>query len=312
MKFSNKTILVTGANGFIGRHLCKKLHLLGGNVIGLVRKESKHHVVKQYVVDISDSSDIKKIVTRINPDIVIHLAAEKFDNSDDGYRNSYKTNLLGSINLIQSCQQIKNLEAFIYIGSCEEYGHQSVPFDERLRESPVSSYGCSKLAVTQFLQSLSRSCDFPSFIIRPSVVYGPGQSNNMFVPSLINALIRGNKFDMTSGEQTRDFVYIDDMVEAIILSCKVNLLNGQIVNISSGEFIDIKKIAIKTANLISPSSIKLLNFGVKGYRKSEVMNYYANNSLSCEMLRWSPKVNLTNGLISTISHYKKTAHIVDS
>ena len=94
MKFINKTILVTGANGFIGRHLCKKLYLLGGNVIGLVRKVNKHHVVKQYAADISDSSRIEKIVTIINPDIVIHLAAEKFDNSDDGYKNSYKTNLL--------------------------------------------------------------------------------------------------------------------------------------------------------------------------------------------------------------------------
>ena len=123
MKFSNKTILVTGANGFIGRHWCKKLHFLGGNVIGLVRRVSKYNIAKQYVADISDSSNIEKTVKRINPDIVIHLAAEKFDNSNDGYRNSYKTNLLGSLNLIQSCQKIKNIKAFIYIGSCEEYGH---------------------------------------------------------------------------------------------------------------------------------------------------------------------------------------------
>jgi len=312
MEFNNKVILVTGSNGFIGQHLCKKLRLMGGNVIGLVRKNNKEHTIKQYVADISDRSDINKAVKIINPDIVIHLAAEKFDNSDDGYINSYKVNLLGSLNLIQSCQKIKKLKSFIYIGSCEEYGHQLAPFNEELRELPASSYGCSKLAVSQLLQSMSRSSDFPSIIIRPSVVYGPGQSNDMFIPSLINTLIHRKTFDMTSGDQTRDFIYIDDIVEAIILSCKVSSLNGQIVNISSGEFISIKKLAIKIANFISPSSSQLINFGIKSYRETEVMSYYASNSLSYDVLGWSQKVNLESGLISTISYFRKASRSLEN
>jgi nucleoside-diphosphate-sugar epimerase len=305
MRLDSNIVLVTGPNGFIGRNLCRRLHYLGATVVGLVRngKVVNEFLESRHIVDITDSKGVDKAVVEINPDIVIHLAGKKYNNTDNGYIDSYQTNLIGSCNLIQSCQKLKSLKSFIYIGSCEEYGRLSVPFREVDREVPVSSYGCSKLAVTQLLQSLSSSVGFPSLIIRPSVVYGPGQSASMFVPSLINALLQEKEFDMTFGDQTRDFVFIDDLIEFIVLLCNENIISPNILNASSGKGVYIKDVAKLIANLITPSSVKLINFGVKGYSESEVMNYCASNTLACKKLKWEPKVNLKNGLIKTLEYY---------
>jgi len=312
MNFGNSVVLVTGANGFIGRHLCKKLSFLGCSVVGLGRtKEIKNPFInKQYIVDMSDEEYLDKIIMEISPDIVIHLAGEKFNNSDYGYKSSYKNNIRGSINLILSCKNLKNLKSFISIGSCEEYGQQNVPFNEKLRELPNSSYGCSKLSVTQFLQSLSRSFGFPCLIIRPSVIYGPGQSSGMFIPSLINNLLKGHEFDMTLGEQTRDFVFVDDLVESIILSCSVKFLNASLVNVSSGEGVYIKDVAKMIANLITPESIDLINFGAKSYGECETMDYYASNSVAYDLLNWKPKLSLEAGVKITLLHYQNINNFV--
>jgi UDP-glucose 4-epimerase len=307
MKLDNSVILVTGANGFIGRHLCKRLNILGNTVIGLGRTKvvENSFVQKQYISDMSDAENIDKIVMEVSPDIVIHLAGQKFDNLNGGYIISYKNNLISSLNLILSCKKIKNLKSFISVGSCEEYGQQSVPFNEQERELPNSAYGCSKLSVTQLLQSLSRSFGFPSLIIRPSVIYGPGQSSRMFIPSLISTLLKGHKFDMTLGEQTRDFVFVDDLVESIILSCGVRFLDASIVNISSGEGVYIKDLAKMIANLIGSQSIDLINFGAKAYAEGEIMDYFASNLVAYDLLNWKPKLSLEVGIKRTLLHYEK-------
>jgi len=304
----DKNVLVTGANGFIGHHICKALYSSGADVVGLFKQDHKkqHYFSEQYTADICDPQAIKHVVEEVNPDIVVHLAGEKLrTNYIADFRTSYETNLIGSLNLIQACQKVDNLIAFVHIGSCEEYGMQPPPFDEDLKEEPVSAYGVAKLAVTQLLQSLSKDLGFPSIILRPSIIYGPGQSTDMFIPELIKTLISGDRFEMTLGEQTRDFVYIADVVDAIMKVCDLESLGGQVVNISSNSPVNINELAKKIANMISPATIKLLKIGAKPYQPSETMNYWANNNRALELLGWKPRVMIDAGLKSTVSYYKE-------
>lgn len=302
-----KRVLVTGANGFIGSHLCQALSAQGAQTFGFVRKPRALELTltEQHQVDVQDRLLVKKMVQDLHPEFVVHLAAVKNRSLDLAeYRAGYEGNLFGAINLIEACQELTISPRFIFLGSCEEYGHNPVPFDETSRESPVSAYAASKLAVTQLLQTLARAIDFQAVILRPSIVYGPGQDTDMFLPALIKSLVSGESFPMTPGEQTRDYVYIDDVVDAILRVLTTSGLRGRVINISSGIPVCNEDLAKNTAQLIGIEAVKLIGFGARNYRPGEAMNYWADNSLALELLGWMPCISLEDGLRRTISYFR--------
>lgn len=303
----DKCVLVTGAGGFVGSHLCQALYAQGARVVGFVRSHGarKQNVAEQHVVDISDRGRVLKLIQNIRPDMVVHLAAAKNRSIDMAeYRAGYETNLLGSLNLIEACQELTTLTKFVYLGTCEEYGQQPAPFNESCRESPVSAYAVTKLAVTQLLQAFARARGFPAVILRPTIVYGPGQDVDMFLSALIKSLVSGEQFEMTRGEQTRDFLFIDDMVNAIMRALEVPETLGQVINVSSAFPVRIDELARKVARLIGHGAESLLDFGARGYRQGEAMDYWASNLRAKELLDWTPSVLLEDGLRQTISHFR--------
>lgn len=307
MNLSEKRILVTGANGFVGGHLCKVLSDQGSNVVSFVRKPSSkiQHIAEQQIVDIRDRLRIRQLVKNLEPQFVVHLASEKRRSVElTAYRSGYESNFFGSLNLIEVCQELKPTPRFIYLGSCEEYGQQQVPFEELAVESPLNAYGASKLAVTKLLQGMIQNYAFPAVILRPTVVYGPSQSEDMFLPTLIQSLMANKRFAMTSGDQSRDFLYVDDLIEAIMLTLVTPGAQGRVINISSAKPIRIKALAKMTAQMIGRECESLLAFGAKGYRPDETMNYWASNSLAKELLDWTPRVSLEEGLSHTIGYFQ--------
>lgn len=306
MSLREKRVLVTGADGFIGRKLCQALVKDSVSVIALSRSVVINNCIsEQYDVDVRDESSVMDVIHSTQPNIVVHLAANKSRGVDDSsYSETYQTNLMGSLNLIKACRGLPTLTKFVFLGSSDEYGELPAPFKESDKEAPSNAYGASKLAVTDLLKSLSRSIQFPSVILRPTVVYGPGQDESMFIPALVNTLIAGKHFDMTFGEQTRDFIYVNDLVEAIIKSFNAINVDGRVINISSGQPIRIDTLAKMTANLLGESAESLLMFGAKEYRLGETMNYWADNNLAMRLLGWSPQVSVNDGIKKTVEFFK--------
>lgn len=307
MNMRDRCVLVTGAGGFVGGHLCQALHAQGARVVGFVRSHGalKRHVGEQHVIDISDRERVLELIQDIRPDMVVHLAAAKNRSVDmPEYRAGYEANLLGALNLVEACQELTALTRFVFLGTCEEYGQQAAPFDESSREFPVSAYAVTKLAVTQLLQALARAHGFPAVILRPTIVYGPGQDVSMFLSALIKSLVSGERFGMTRGEQTRDFVFIDDMVSAIMRALEAPDALGRVINVSSALPVRIDKLARKVASLIGSGAESLLDFDARDYRHGEAMDYWASNSRAKELLDWSPNVLLEDGLRQTISSFR--------
>lgn len=312
MNVKMKRVLVTGANGFIGRHLSQVLHGQGAMVVGFVRNSGAQtpYLAEQHVVDISDRFRLRQLVQDTQPDLVVHLAADKNRGIDLAeYRSGYEANLFGTLNLIEACQELAAIARFVFLGSCEEYGQQSAPFDESSKELPVSAYAVTKLAVTQLLQTLARANNFPAVVLRPSIIYGPGQSEDMFLPALIKTLLSGERFGMTRGEQTRDLLYIDDLVDAILLALVAPDVPGQVINISSAVPVRIEDLARKTARMIGLETESLLDFGARDYRLGEAMNYWAKNSLAKALLDWMPHVILEDGLRQTVDHFQAAVSV---
>ena len=144
--------------------------------------------------------------------------------------------------------------------------------------------------------------NFPVIIIRPTIAYGPGQETDMFVPSLITSLLDDKPFNMTLGDQTRDFVYVDDIVDSLILAAKNPQAKGQIINIGSGIPIKIADLAKKIETMIGKKG--LVNLGGKPYRKNEIMDYYVDLKKAKDILGWNAKTSLEEGLKKTIAYYQ--------
>lgn len=307
----NSHILITGANGFVGWHLGKALLGTGARVSQIARLAPPDGRAADtwHILDLTDRIKVAEVFASLQPDYVIHLASSKRRGSDIGhFRNVYDTNLSISLNVIDACRALSNFERLVFLGTCDEYGLARTPYDETHREVPTTAYGLAKLAITQILMGLFHSHRFPSVVLRPTVIYGQGQGEEMFLPALIQALLAGKDFAMTAGEQRRDFIHVNDVVEAIIKAITADeRANGTVVNIGTGVSYRIREIAIMVADTIGPDARELIRFGAVQYRPNEVMDYSVAINRAQVILGWSPSTRLEDGVRQTVGQYKVSA-----
>ena len=207
------------------------------------------------------------------------------------------------------CKNISSLflktkiKKFIQIGSCVEYGKISSPQKENdhNKHKTYSVYGSSKLLSTKFLLKLKKKFNFPVSILRLYLVYGPNQDENRVVPITIKNAMRDNNFDCSSGLQFRDFLYIDDLIEAILKILKNKKSTGEIFNIGSGKPIKVKSLILKICKIIGHGKPK---FGIIKFRKDEIKMLYPSIKKAKRILGWKPLVNINLGIKKTIRYYK--------
>jgi UDP-glucose 4-epimerase len=297
-------VVVTGASGFIGLHLCRALRSAGARVVSVGRKAVDETLVDEaHVVDLTDRAHVARAARAAPADFVVHLASVKNSGvAVADYREQYETNLFVALNVVEGYGN--GCRRFVHVSSCEEYGDVPAPFDVSRREEPISAYGVSKLAVTQLMQALARGRGFPAAVLRSTIVYGPGQRTGMFLPALICALLAGDRFPMTRGEQTRDYVYVDDVVDAVLRSLVEPDLTSEALHVSSGTPIRIRDLAERVARLVGGNAESLLDFGERNYRTGEAMSYWADSTRTRALLGWAPQVSLEEGLRRTVAYYR--------
>lgn len=302
-------VLVTGAAGFIGSHLSRQLVRRNAEVflidkpgISTTRIEDILDKVRVHYVDISDFRSLKNSIKEIKPQKIFHLAAYVDVTRDwTVVDRMINVNIKGTLNLLRSLNGV-NYDCFVNTGTCEEYGDNLAPFREDQVPNPVSPYSASKVSATVFCQMLHKTMNLPIVTVRPLLTYGPGQESQMLIPSLIKNALKGKSFKMTKGEQTRDFNYIDDIVEGFILAGTTPEAIGEVVNLGSGAEYRIKDVAKMILNLMG-NPIRL-EIGALPYRPGETMHFYCSNEKAKKMLGWRPNIPLKVGLKRTIDWYK--------
>ena len=186
--------------------------------------------------------------------------------------------------------------------SCAEYGKVKSPQKENFNCKPISSYARAKNNSTNFMKKLSIKKNFPGTVLRFYQVYGPKQDANRLIPIVINNCIKNKKFPCLDGKQFRDFLYIDDAIEAIIKSLKNKKSTGEILNIGQGKPMMVK-------NLIEYIKKKIKKgkpvYGKIKLRKDEAAITFPNIKKAKKIINWKPKTSFQNGLKKTINFYNE-------
>ena len=292
-------ILILGGTGFIGYHLAKEALSRGFQVSSLSKnapiKKRYLKKVKYIIADISDKNFIKKKI-KDNFQYVVNLAGY-VDHSNK--IKTYKSHYLGCKNISNFFLK-KNIKKFIQVGSSMEYGTVKSPQKENFECKPKSFYGKAKFLSTKYLLNLYAKKKFPVTILRLYQVYGPYQDLNRFIPIVINSCKYNRNFPCSHGRQSRDFLYIDDLIKVFFLILKNLKTEGEIFNIGFGGPLKIRGIIEKILGYYKSGNPQ---FGKIKLRKEEQMKIYPDISKAKKFLKWKPKINFIKGLAKTIQYY---------
>ena len=310
MRLKGISVLVTGATGFIGSHLTRQLVKEGAEVSIFIRPTSSLNKIKDskgkiniYKVDITDLSLLRKLVKKVKPQKVFHLAA--YTDAGRSFNNivsAIRVNVQGTMNLLSALEEV-DYSCFVNTGSSEEYGCNNVPFTEEQKVDPLSPYAASKSANWLFCNMCYQTFSCPIVTLRPFLVYGPYQESNRFIPQFIISALRKKDFKMTAGEQTREFTYVTDIVEGYIRASMEEKAIGETINLCTGREYVLREVVNKIDQLMG-EPIKIL-VGALPYRTKELWRLYGDGSKANQLLGWEPKVGLETGLQMTIKWYRK-------
>lgn len=303
--YKNSTILVTGATGFLARHLIPILLKKDAEVVGLALEKKFPRKLKNFSyvqADLKNKKELNAIIKKISPKKIFHLASYPdreaiFENTD----KCIQDNIQGTLNLIHSLNNV-SYDSFINMGSYKEYYGNRTPYKETDAIFPISAYAISKACIEMFGRAYYELYGMPITLLRMSTIYGPGQSKQNFVPYLINACLRGTSLRLTKGKQGRELIYISDAIGALEKAASNKKTNGEIINVGTNEEHNLKEIVNLVLKLTN-SKVKP-EFGAVPYRKHELWHMKGDNDKAQQLMKWKPKVSLKQGLIRTINYYK--------
>ncbi len=316
MKIEGKKVLITGGGGFIASHLTHRLFNLGAKIFIITKYNSVIDNIR--LIDIWDkiniveadirNTDPLRIIKKIKPHIIFHMAAyNHVGDSFFNYSEAIDTNGKGTFNLLEAYDEY---EKFIYISSSEVYGFQKkLPFTENNCAKPISPYAIGKFAGDLYCQ-IKIANGYPIVILRPFNTFGPYQSPRAIIAEVIIKALKGEPIYATKGEQTREFNYVSNIIDAFILAAENDEAIGKIINIGSGEEISIKELILMIHKLTNSNS--KLYIGKLPYRPTEIWKMSTSNKLAKDILGWEPKIKFIKGLKLTINWYKEFLKIYNN
>ena len=315
INLKDKKIIVTGGAGFIGSAIVNKLaeYNCFVNIIDRFPEESIWRIKDKekcrfFNVDLRNRCKLEECINIIKPEIIFHLAGYVNPERDiKVIQKAYSVNLMGTQNLILALMDYE-YDLFINTGSSDEYGDRLAPFVETYKEKPVSPYSASKVATNYFCDMIAHTYEKPIITVRPSLAYGPSQIAKLLIPWLIYSGLNSYELILTPCQQTRDFIYIDDLAEAYISLAKnaKQVSNGGIFNIGAGEEIKILKIVNLIRSMIKNSKFIV---GGKPYRSGEAMHFYNSIEKIKKTIGWIPKWKIEDGIKETIKWWKNNQEI---
>jgi NAD dependent epimerase/dehydratase len=322
-------MLITGAGGFIGSHLCEDLVRAGSKVRALVRYNSAnshgllHQLPKEIYQnmeviagDVRDPFAVRSAVRGCR--VVYHLAALiGIPYSYHAPQSYVETNVVGTLNVLQACLE-EEVDRLIHTSTSEVYGTaQYTPIDENHPLQGQSPYSASKIAADKMAESYYRSFGLPVVTIRPFNCFGPRQSARAFIPAMVSQALAEEKVRCGSLDPLRDYTFVKDTTAAFIKGAVAGGVEGSTINVGSGKEISMADLLNRIMARLHVTKEIVQDPGRIRPEKSEVLELICDNAKARQLLEWSPKYSLDEGLDQVIAYvranspaYSTTTYVV--
>lgn len=298
--FRDSAVAITGATGFIGAHLATRLCALGAQVHGIARSAQGivHRGYHAHRLDLGDYAAVKATIKGIAPDYVFHLASHVMGAPDlQHVIPAFQSNLASTVHVLTACAESgAGRKRVILTGSLVE------PPAGELETIPSSPYAAAKWASSSYARMFQALYGLPTNIARVFMVYGPAQRDETkLVPYVVRSLLAGEAPKITSGQRLIDWVYVADVVEGFLAIASKADIEGQSVDLGSGQLMATRDLVLKITELIGGSVQP--EFSALPDRPLEPLRT-ADVARSFKQTGWRPGVSLDEGLPEVIAYYR--------
>lgn len=279
--------LITGANkGFIGGHLARSLKDKKNN-LRLLRQD--------------EWRELEDVIENFSPDRIFHLASYGNHYHQRNFKKTLDVNVVKTFRLLEASRNL-NYKTFVLLGSSSEYGIKNAPMKETDLLEPDTFYGATKASATLLSQIWAKNFDKPIVIVRPFSIFGPGEAEHRFIPTIIRSCLLGESMELDP-DAVHDWLFVPDLIDGILLAAKkAGDLKGQVLNLGSGVQTTNRKI-VEIVEEICDKKANIL--------ESRKTRSYDNATWVADITRaksfgWKIKFSLTEGLVETVEYYAKT------
>ena len=316
--YKDKKVLITGGLGMIGSSMAQRLVPLGAKVVILDAMLPLYggnmfniHDIKDHVdVTIGDIRDTEVVEALVrDKDVIFHLAAQvSYIDSLSEPLLDLDINCRGSLVLLESCKKLNRKAKIVFTGSRMQYGRIAYnPVDEHHPTQPLITYGIHKLAVEKYHQMYFQNYGIPTSVVRISNPYGPRQQMKHGKYGIVNWFIKLAMTDQVikifgDGRQIRDYIYIDDIVSALLTVGYSPLADGEIFNVGSGRGVSFMHMVQEIIKHVQKGTVEMVAWP-KDYQNVETGDYIANIGKIYGLLGWRAIVDLPKGIQETFDYY---------
>ena len=304
--YAGTRVLVLGASGFIGGWVVRALARLGASPLAVVRDVSHTARVTDLgaatviVADLMQPDSVAAIVRDASPAITFNLAGYGVDRSehDSAHMQAMNATLPACL-----CQAVADLGAaspwnslrLVHVGSALEYGQVHGQITEDVTPQPDTDYGRTKLMGTEAVLRAARTTGLRAAVVRLFTVYGPGEHATRLLPTLMDAARLRTTVSLTSGDQPRDFTYVEDAVDGLLRTGRTPESSGQLLNVATGHLTTVRKFAETAAKVLGIPEDRL-RFGAASKDAGEMYHGEVSTALMDRVLGWRPGVSVTDGI----------------
>ena len=301
---NSKRFLITGAAGFVGCALTRRL-LADGHEVHVLLKSSTPRWrlagleadLRRHEVNLEDEAATRALVASIRPEVIYHLATHGAYPTQADADGIIQTNILGTWNLLKAAAHV-DFELFVNTGSSSEYGFKDYAMRETDVLEPNSYYSVAKCAQTLLCQHVAKTEKRPIITYRLFSVYGPYEEPSRLVPTVVRRCLEGQDLTLVSPEIARDFVYVDDAVDAYLHFDALANLSGEIFNIGTGIGSTVQEVVDLV--LKHTGARVACHWGAMPARIWDATTWVADCTKSGRLLGWRPRTTLSEGLARTV------------